>query len=49
MAEKRMELGAHLRRLPMGYFTAGNIGKISSVLTSDMGFVELNCMMVRRT
>jgi ATP-binding cassette subfamily B protein len=46
MAEKRMELGAHLRRLPMGYFTEGNIGKISSVLTSDMGFVEINCMMV---
>jgi ATP-binding cassette subfamily B protein len=46
MAEKRMELGAHLRRLPMGYFTEGNIGKISSVLTSDMGFVETNCMMV---
>ena len=46
MAEKRMELGAHLRRLPMGYFTEGNIGKISSVLTSDMSFVETNCMMV---
>jgi ABC-type multidrug transport system fused ATPase/permease subunit len=46
MAEKRMELGARLRRLPMGYFTEGNIGKISSVLTSDMGFVETNCMMV---
>jgi ATP-binding cassette subfamily B protein len=46
MAEKRMELGAHLRRLPMGYFTEGNIGKISSVLTSDMGFVENSCMTV---
>jgi ATP-binding cassette subfamily B protein len=46
MAEKRMELGTHLRRLPMGYFTEGNIGKISSVLTSDLGFVEGNCMMV---
>jgi ATP-binding cassette subfamily B protein len=46
MAEKRMELGAHLRRLPMGYFTEGHIGKISSVLTSDMGFVEGSCMMV---
>jgi ATP-binding cassette subfamily B protein len=45
-AEKRMELGAHLRRFPMGYFTEGNIGKISSVLTSDMGFVENNCMIV---
>lgn len=39
-AEKRMELGGHLRKLPMGYFTAGNIGKISSVLSTDMVFVE---------
>ena len=39
-AEKRLELGSHLRKLPMGYFTAGNIGKISSVLSTDMVFVE---------
>ena len=39
-AEQRRNLGAHLRKLPMGYFTAGNIGKISSVLTTDMIFVE---------
>lgn len=46
MAEKRMALGAHLRKMPMGYFTEGNIGKISSVLSTDMAFVEENCMMV---
>lgn len=38
--DKRMELGDHLRRLPMGYFTSGNIGKISSVLSTDMVFIE---------
>ncbi|MGN0351015.1 MAG: ABC transporter ATP-binding protein [Roseburia sp.] len=43
-AEKRMELGKHLRKMPMGYFTEGNIGKISSVLSTDMNFVEENCM-----
>ena len=43
-AEKRMELGKHLQRMPMGYFTEGNIGKISSVLSTDMGFIEENCM-----
>lgn len=43
-AEKRMELGKHLRKMPMGYFTEGNIGKISSVLSSDMVFIEENCM-----
>lgn len=45
-AEKRMELGAHLRKMPMGYFTEGNIGKISSVLSTDMVFIEENCMMI---
>ena len=38
-ADKRMELGSHLRKLPMGYFTSGNIGKISSVLSTDMVFM----------
>ena len=45
-ADKRMELGEHLRKLPMGYFTEGNIGKISSVLSTDMCFIEENCMTV---
>lgn len=45
-SEKRMELGRHLRKMPMGYFTEGNIGKISSVLSSDMVFIEENCMNV---
>lgn len=44
-ADKRMEFGAHLRKLPMGYFTEGNIGKISSVLATDMLFIEENVMM----
>ena len=45
-ADKRMALGQHLRKLPMGYFTEGNIGKISSVLSTDMVFIEENCMTV---
>ena len=45
-SDMRMELGSHLRRMPMGYFTEGNIGKISSVLSSDMVFIEENCMTV---
>ena len=43
-ADLRMRLGEHLRRMPMGYFTAGHIGKISSVLSTDMVFIEENCM-----
>ncbi|MCR5482262.1 MAG: ABC transporter ATP-binding protein/permease [Clostridia bacterium] len=45
MADLRVKLGEHLRRLPMGYFTGGNIGKISSVLSTDMVFIEENSMM----
>lgn len=44
-ADLRNKLGSHLRKMPMGYFTEGNIGKISSVLSTDMVFVEENCMM----
>ena len=43
-ADMRMRLGQHLRKLPMGYFTEGNIGKISSVLSTDMVFIEEKCM-----
>ena len=31
-ADLRLDLGKHLRKMPMGYFTEGNIGKISSCL-----------------
>ena len=39
-ADKRIELGKHLRKLPMGYFMEGNIGEISTVLSNDMVFIE---------
>ena len=45
-ADLRMKLGDHLRKLPMGYFTEGNIGKISTILSTDMVFIEENCMGV---
>lgn len=45
-ADKRMELGDHFRKLSMGFFTDGNIGKVSTVLATDMNFIEENCMMV---
>ena len=45
-AQKRLELAEHLRRLPMGYFSEGNMGKISSILSNDMVFIEENSMHV---
>ena len=46
LADLRKKLGDHLRRMPMGFFTEGNIGRISSVLSTDMVFIEENLMMV---
>ena len=45
-ADMRMKLGDHLRKLPMGYFTEGNMGKISTVLCTGMVFIEECCMSV---
>ncbi len=45
-ADKRIEFAKHLRMLPMGYFTEGNIGRISSILSEDMVFVEENSMSI---
>lgn len=45
-ADVRLRLAQHLRRLPMGYFTEGNMGKISSVLSNDMVFIEEHSMQV---
>ena len=45
-ADMRVKLGDHLRKLPMGYFTEGNMGKISTVLCTDMVFIEECCMSV---
>lgn len=45
-ADKRRELADHLRRLPMGYFSAGNTGRVSSVLSNDMVFIEEHSMMI---
>ncbi|WP_027422429.1 ABC transporter ATP-binding protein [Lachnobacterium bovis] len=43
-ADMRIKVGEHLKNLPMGYYTEGNLGKISSILTTDMSMVEEVCM-----
>ncbi len=45
-AEKRKAFAAHLRQLPMGYFTADNLGRISAILSADMVFIEENSMNI---
>lgn len=39
-ASERLKLGEHLKRLPMGYFSEGNIGNVTSVITTDIVFAE---------
>lgn len=43
-AKLRIQLADRFRKFPMGYYTEGNIGKISSILSTDMLFVEENVM-----
>ncbi len=43
-AELRIRLGDLLKKLPMGFYTDGNIGKISTILSVDMVYIESNCM-----
>jgi ATP-binding cassette subfamily B protein len=38
--DERMAIGNHIRRLPMGFFNEGTLGNVSTVITSDMVFLE---------
>ncbi len=40
LSKARLSIAKHLENLYMGYYTEGNIGNISSVVTSDIVFVE---------
>ncbi|QOR34991.1 ABC transporter ATP-binding protein [Clostridium sp. 'deep sea'] len=42
--EERIKLGNHFKRIAMGYYSNGNIGDISSIITSDLTFVEMYSM-----
>lgn len=39
-SENRLQLTDHLAKLNMGYYTEGNIGNFSSVVTTDIVFIE---------
>ena len=39
-ARERMSLGDRIKRFPMGFFTEGNIGNVTAVITNDITFVE---------
>ena len=39
-ARERMTFGDRIKRFPMGFFSEGNIGNVTSVITNDISFVE---------
>lgn len=39
-ARERLNLGEKIKMLPMSYFTEGNIGNLSAVISSDIKFIE---------
>ncbi len=44
-AENRLKLTDHLAKLNMGYYTDSNIGNITSVVTTDISFIEEQAVM----
>ncbi len=38
--DERLKLGDRIKRFAMGYFTDGNIGDLTAVVTSDMKYIE---------
>lgn len=43
-ARERIKIGDRFKRFPMGYFSEGNKGYISAVITSDINFIEMYAM-----
>ncbi len=43
-SKERMKIGDRLKRFPMGYFSEGNIGNVTAVVTSDLVFIEEHSM-----
>ncbi len=39
-ADERLKLGDRIKRFSLAYFTEGNIGNLSAVITSDIVFIE---------
>lgn len=40
VAKERLHMGEILKRVPMGFFNANNLGELTNTVTSDMQFVE---------
>ena len=45
-SEKRLEIGEHMKRVPMGYFNENRLGEIVAAATTTLGDIESNAVMV---
>ncbi len=45
-SRERIKSGDRFKRLPMGFFSEGNLGNITAVITSDLTFIEMYSMGV---
>ncbi len=45
-SEKRLEIGEHMKRVPMGYFSKNRPGEIAAAVTTTLGDIENNAVMV---
>jgi ATP-binding cassette subfamily B protein len=41
---ERIKIGDRFKRFPMGFFSEGNMGDISAIITSDLTFIEMWAM-----
>lgn len=45
-SEKRLEIGEHMKHVPMGYFNENRLGEIVAAVTTTLGDIESNAVMV---
>ena len=45
-SEKRLEIGEHMKHVPMGYFNENRLGEIVAAVTTTLGDIENNAVMV---
>lgn len=45
-AQKRLEIGEHMKRVPMGYFSENRLGEIAAAATTTLGDIENNAVAV---
>lgn len=46
MRDERLSIAAKIKRFPLHYFTKDKISQLTSLFTTDLGFVEMNIMEI---